>query len=183
MSARKKTIILISVLSAVLVMAGFASAPYLVSDSLVCSEFYPMADTECYQINMVTESGSSITGSLLAEKTALSENYYLYTFSFNDNTSTDNYSIGSFGLALDLPEGCSVSEAFVSDGGSEYDAVTALSGTELSCTSDSGYMRFTALLYSEYGDMAIPVGVAYTAEGKGLYSKVSLGEIKQNIVV
>ncbi len=183
MSARKKTIILISVLSAVLVLAGFASAPYLVSDILVCSEFYPMADTECYQINMETESGSSITGSLLAEKTALSENYYLYTFSFNDNTSSDSYDIGRFELSLDLPEGVYVTEAFVSNGGSEYDAVTALSSTELSYSSDSGYMRFTALLYSEYGDLPMPVGMAYTAEGKGLYSKISLGEIEQNIVI
>ncbi len=179
-----KKVIITAVVLIVVVIAAFIFTPYFFSDKLTSSEFYPVGDeSENYVFRSATERGYISEGLLGVEKKALSENYYLYSFTFNDNTDEDTpYNISDFTLNLELGDNVSVTEGFMSVGEGMYSTLGVRDGT-VTAVSENGYMHCTILLYSEYGISDLSVTLNYTISGNGLYSKNRFSGQKINLMI
>ena len=165
----KKTIMIIAILLAITVISGFA-LPRFFEDNLLengtCVEL--ISDTYC--ISHTTEKGEIIECSFGIDEEKISDNCYKYTFLFNQNDPECNYDVYALSLNLNSAYDISISDAFVSEGGSDYQAVNPI-GNTAEFTSDGNYMHVTMLINKELPDEPVSATLRYSIKGNGIYSE------------
>ncbi len=168
----KKIIIVIAVLISTVVICGFA-LPCFFKDELLSDKttVISIGDNEgSYLITHNTESNEKIQCSFSIDKVHLSENYYKYSFVFNQDDSNNNYDIYSLSLKLDPGYGTSISDVFSSEGGNNYKSVLTAYDT-LTLSSTGNYLHAVMLINKEIPEEEINIKLRYSIKGNGLYSK------------
>lgn len=177
----KKVIVIIAVLLSAAFISGFA-LPRFFEDNLLENTAYTELADGTYCISHTTEKGEIIECSFSIDEEKLSDKCYKYTFLFNQTNPDSKYNVYALSLNLNSTCNISISDAFVSEGGSNYKAVNPI-GKTAEFTSDGNYMHVTMLVYKEGIDEPISAALRYSIKGNGLYAKNRFIGIEHNFTV
>lgn len=180
----KKIIITVFVIFAIAIVCSF-TIPCFFEDRIFSenSSVVTIGDNEGSKIiTHITENGEKIECSFSIDEEKISDNYYKYTFLFNQDNSGKKYDIANLSLHANLGYGISVSDAFGSSGGNNFSCITAI-GDSFEFKADENYLYITTLVYKEYPEEKIDITLRYSIKGKGLYSKNNFTGIEHNFIV